>query len=875
MVRILLTGGNGFVASHILDMLRTTQHTVAITVRSEEKKEQVLARFEEPARQRISVFIVPDFTVPGAFDQCLQSQPPIEAVMHVASPFYYSATDIQRELLDPSVIGTESLLGSIHRHCPTVKTVVLTSSFAAILDSYKTNSIPEHTYTVADWNPLTEEDAMKSTLNGYRASKILAEKAAWNFMDEQKPSFTLVALNPTLAFGPVIQPLAGAGDINTSNQRISGFLSGAFRDKIPDTGLSFYLWIDVRDLAVAHIRAVEKQLVAPESKRYLCTQGYFTNREICSIIARRFLEYQNVLPSPDGDDGGFPREGVYGFDCAATTRDLELEYRTLEESVVDAVISLQSDNRRWFKYTSFRSGTNLGQADVGKVEQQLVPRYEITRLLPSIGGKCSQLATVSRAWQSIIEPLNFAEISLTVPRLADPNSQAILLRRRRWICYIWFRVELKGYDCRRCANTDQERWGLDDIDNQFIADAFESLFTILSAWEPRGDLVLDISVYSPSDNQHWFKYLSFCSDSDRGECPSLHGHEEATALMNDPAHGWLAGKHAVAPPQFAIELTFNEIMGEGPFDDEEPEMQWWRGLPFVPVVGVVLLRQQTRRRWKPVALANLLTRFPNVQELCYEPWREWTVIETQTDQRKCSISTTEVAAAADQPETGNQTLIESFARTQLCKLMIFENFNEAYPERYFGTPAIRVPNAGVSQKLALASLHLTILSASFMADAGQFFAARQASWTWEKLTTLALTSSTLVNDADPSDINDLLRDAAAAALKMPKLETMELWNGRRGVAMLFRYQRAHDGQPATITLRGTSAFNLQNTGTRAWDIVAYQHCRRKVAVYTSFIDPYGVRCHGDAIRQLKLSTEVARPISLRQILSENRSRVWD
>ncbi|KAM3515444.1 hypothetical protein MY11210_001006 [Beauveria gryllotalpidicola] len=49
-------------------------------------------------------------------------------------------------------------------------------------------------------------------------------------------------------------------------------------------------------------------------------------------------------------------------------------------------------------------------------------------------------------------------------------------------------------------------------------------------------------------------------------------------------------------------------------------------------------------------------------------------------------------------------------------------------------PAVRVPNPAVSQKLARASLHLTMLSASFVADAGHFFAARQHSWTWNKLT---------------------------------------------------------------------------------------------------------------------------------------------
>lgn len=208
----------------------------------------------------------------------------------------------------------------------------------------------------------------------------------------------------------------------------------------------------------------------------------------------------------------------------------------------------------------------------------------------------------------------------------------------------------------------------------------------------------------------------------------------------------------------------------------------------------------------------------------------------------------------------------------MCKLTIFENFNESYPERFFQCPAIRVPNPAVSRKLARASLHLTTLSASFMADAGYFFAARQDLWTWDKLTSLALTSRVLTDDADTLDINNMLRDAAAAALKMPRLDTMELWNGRRGVAMLFRYQRARDGQSAIITVRGTSELALGIAATQAWDVVAHRHCHGRVVVQTSSIDPDVIRCHGDAILQLGLLTEVARPVSLRQILSEHRFR---
>lgn len=219
-------------------------------------------------------------------------------------------------------------------------------------------------------------------------------------------------------------------------------------------------------------------------------------------------------------------------------------------------------------------------------------------------------------------------------------------------------------------------------------------------------------------------------------------------------------------------------------------------------------------------------------------------------------------------------LIECFPRMgSLCKLIIFENFNESYPERY-RCPAIRVPSPAVSQKLARTSLHLEMLSASFMADASHFFAAPQIqdSWTWGKLTSLALTSSVLTGDADPLHINNMLQNAADTALKMPRLNIMELWNGRKGVAMLFRYQRAReDGQPAIITIRGTSELALGTTVMEAWDMVAYRHCHSKVVIQTSSIDPNGIRCHGDAICHLGLLTEVTRPVSLRQILSEHRS----
>jgi hypothetical protein len=71
------------------------------------------------------------------------------------------------------------------------------------------------------------------------------------------------------------------------------------------------------------------------------------------------------------------------------------------------------------------------------------------------------------------------------------------------------------------------------------------------------------------------------------------------------------------------------------------------------------------------------------------------------------------------------------------------------------------------------------------------------------MTSLALTSQLLTPDESPIKIDNLVQTAAAVAMKMPNLESMEIWNGREGLAMLFRYQLTGKWQPAVLTCRGT------------------------------------------------------------------------
>lgn len=269
-------------------------------------------------------------------------------------------------------------------------------------------------------------------------------------------------------------------------------------------------------------------------------------------------------------------------------------------------------------------------------------RNRILNFLLYDGCSLAGLAAVSREWRTVMEPHNFARIDLTSSRLL--KSGPILYRKRKLIHYIWYRLELQPYNCSLCTS-EQDDYGMSDPDSLFVSEAFQGHCSALSLWEPNGDLVLDVSVYSPSDPEHCFKYLDFRPDiRPSGEPPFRHRYNESSSSSSswtpphDSSHGWVDGCQATAPGYGCIDKVFDEIMSEGPFEDEEQEMEWWQRLPSVPAITGILFRQQNRRRWKPRALANMLTRFPNLNEICYEPWREWGHPTHLTDIRKSLCS---------------------------------------------------------------------------------------------------------------------------------------------------------------------------------------------------------------------------------------------
>jgi nucleoside-diphosphate-sugar epimerase len=149
---------------------------------------------------------------------------------------------------------------------------------------------------------------------------------------------SLSTLCPPLVMGPIVHYLNSLSGLNTSNQRVRNLMTGQCKSEIPDTGT--FIWVDVRDLALAHVKAIE--LPDAGNKRFFITAGYFSNKEICEIIRKNFPDLEKELPGKEIKGGDYPEAGIYKYDNSRTVNVLGIKFRSLEESIVELVKSLQS-----------------------------------------------------------------------------------------------------------------------------------------------------------------------------------------------------------------------------------------------------------------------------------------------------------------------------------------------------------------------------------------------------------------------------------------------------------------------------------------------------------------------------------------------------
>ena len=126
-----------------------------------------------------------------------------------------------------------------------------------------------------------------------------------------------------------------------------------------------------------------------------------------------------------------------------------------------------------------------------------------------------------------------------------------------------------------------------------------------------------------------------------------------------------------------------------------------------------------------------------------------------------------------------------------------------------------------------------------------------------------MTSDVLESQQQSVYISDLLETITLVAMKMPRLKSMEFWNGKAGFAGVFQYQIFESDRTAKIAWRGTWDLPLEPRVLKAWQAVASERVDCKFQVFTEILDANVViTSHGDAIRYLRLLNTVLHPVSL-------------
>jgi dihydroflavonol-4-reductase len=333
--RVCVTGATGFVASWLVRELLERGIHVRGTVRRVAGADHLRAL---PGASDHLELVEADLTVPDSFEAAVRG---CAVVFHTASPYVIQVDDPQRDLVDPAVSGTLGVL----RACaaaPDVTRVVLTSSMAAVTDEPDASRV----LTEADWNE-------KSTLqrNPYYLSKTMAERAAWTFIERERPTFDLVALNPFMIMGPSLAP-----GLNVSNKIIADLVNGVY------PGILSLTWgiVDVRDVAHAHVRAAEVQAAhgryllvqdPPASMRtlvgWLREAGYgegtkLPSRSMDNAVGNLLVKL-NAYFQPPGV-GSYLRTHigrVPRYDTSKARQELGLTLRPTRETVLDTARDLE------------------------------------------------------------------------------------------------------------------------------------------------------------------------------------------------------------------------------------------------------------------------------------------------------------------------------------------------------------------------------------------------------------------------------------------------------------------------------------------------------------------------------------------------------
>ena len=321
--KVLVTGATGFIASHIIYQLLENNYLVRGTVRSlkNPKNEHIYSIY--PSKKDNIELVEAEILSTDNWDPIVSG---CQYVLHVASPFPSKPPKHPDDLIKPAVKGTRDVLMAAIRN--NVKKVVVTSSVASILGGHMVkNSFNEDDWAIPEHSP------------PYEASKYYAEREVWKIYEENKDKIKITCINPGLVLGPTFSKyISTSGDL----------VSRALKDDIPGIARLRFAYVDVRDVALAHVMAMKNE--ESNGKRYILASECIWFEEIMDILRKEFSKYGYSIVSRKV--GYCPMKLASIFDSqiklllpfvgkdlkvdnSRSVKELGIQYRPIAQTIVD------------------------------------------------------------------------------------------------------------------------------------------------------------------------------------------------------------------------------------------------------------------------------------------------------------------------------------------------------------------------------------------------------------------------------------------------------------------------------------------------------------------------------------------------------------
>ncbi|KAK1852833.1 hypothetical protein CCHR01_04574 [Colletotrichum chrysophilum] len=379
-------------------------------------------------------------------------------------------------------------------------------------------------------------------------------------------------------------------------------------------------------------------------------------------------------------------------------------------------------------------------------------------------------ATVSKEWQSFLEPLLWQKLTFR-PWISKSSFQgfreAIQSHQRSLIKTITLCLRMAEYRCHRCLREVGGQHTLIERE-RVLFENLEELLSILALWTediPQNGISLElVGILVPNAGDR--------------KLVSRRGRRRCVHRRSPP----------VSDPFAEISSINSVISKQGPVE-------------MVPSITVISVSPTISRSCSSILLFHLRDSFPCLQRLDFEQQ----LGTTKTLQQ--AIGNRVVFSIADRiPSLQRLSIWESRSR------LISETQSQSDSEKANGL-------AAVLQTAVPTSFHLKELAITYVIDARDFFShfnfllssgERLPPCMLERLV-LSCQLGRLTNS--PQDLDCLLAAASQAATYMPYLKMLEVWSPGVGEGFLFRYEvRA-------------SEVNLAMAATWQFDVVSWQHGR--------------------------------------------------